>query len=159
LDIDVDRLELVEENAKRLGIDIIKTKLISGIEYNGEKYDKILIDAPCSSLGTSSIHPEVLHRVSKKDFITYSEIQKKLLENAINNLIKENGTIVYSTCTISKEENTYNMKYISEKFDNIEFEKIDLEKFGINSFFDGFGYYFYPDETLIPFYVAKLKVK
>lgn len=159
LDIDIDRLDLVENNAKRLGINIIQTKLISGIEYNGEKYDKILIDAPCTSLGTASIHPEVLHRISKKDFNTYSEVQKQLLDNAINNLIKENGSIVYSTCTISKEENTFNMKYISEKYDNIEFEKIDLEKFGINSFFDGFGYYFYPDNALIPFYVAKLKVK
>ncbi|WGS64244.1 transcription antitermination factor NusB [Marinitoga aeolica] len=158
LDIDIDRLELVKNNAKRLGINIIQTKLISGIEYNDEKYDKILIDAPCTSLGTSSIHPEVLHRVSKKDFNTYSDIQKQLLDNAINNLIKENGTIVYSTCTISREENTLNMKHISEKYSNVEFEEIDLGKFGIKSYFDGFGYYFYPDETLIPFYVAKIKI-
>ncbi|WP_129408933.1 transcription antitermination factor NusB [Marinitoga lauensis] len=158
LDIDIDRLELVEKNAERLGIDIIKTKLISGIEYNEEKYDKILIDAPCTSLGTASIHPEVLHRVSKKDFDTYSEVQRQLLNNAINNLIKENGTIVYSTCTVSKEENTLNMKYISENHDNIEFEKIDLDKYNIKSYFDGYGYYFYPDESLIPFYVAKIKI-
>lgn len=158
LDIDVDRLELVERNAKRLGIDIIKTKLVSGYEYNEGKYDKILIDAPCTSLGTSSIHPEVLHRVTKNDFTIYSNIQKQLLENAIENLIKNNGEIVYSTCTISKEENTLNMEYINEKYNDITFEKIDLEKYGIKSYFDGFGYYFYPDECLIPFYVAKIKI-
>ncbi|GAB6188802.1 16S rRNA (cytosine(967)-C(5))-methyltransferase [Marinitoga arctica] len=158
LDIDIDRLELIEHNANRLGINIIKTKLISGIEYNGEKYDKILIDAPCTSLGTSSIHPEVLHRVTKRDFNIYSKIQKQLLDNAINNLIKEKGSIVYSTCTISKEENTLNMKYIAEKYNKISFENIDLDRFGIKNYFDGFGYYFYPDETLIPFYVAKIKI-
>ncbi|MBM7559599.1 transcription antitermination factor NusB [Marinitoga litoralis] len=158
LDIDIDRLELVSINSKRLGIDIIKTKLISGIEYSGEKYDKILIDAPCTSLGTSSIHPEVLHRVKRKDFITYSDIQKQLLENAIENLIKTNGSIVYSTCTISKEENTFNMKYIKDKYRNIEFEKINLEKYNIKYYFDGYGYYFYPNDTLIPFYVAKIKI-
>ncbi|SHE63069.1 16S rRNA (cytosine967-C5)-methyltransferase [Marinitoga hydrogenitolerans DSM 16785] len=158
LDIDIDRLELIEKNAKRMGIDIIKTKLFSGVDYNEGKYDKILIDAPCSSLGTISIHPEVMHRVSKKDFSNYADIQKQLLENAINNLIKLNGEIVYSTCTISREENTENMKYISSKYTNIQFEKIDLEKYGIKYYYDGFGYYFYPDNSLIPFYVAKLRL-
>ncbi|KLO22929.1 MULTISPECIES: transcription antitermination factor NusB [unclassified Marinitoga] len=159
LDIDIDRLELIEANIQRLGINIIKTKLISGIEYNEEKYDKILIDAPCSSLGTASIHPEVFHRITNKDFIKYSDVQIKLLENAISNLIKNNGEIVYSTCTISIEENTKIMKYIFEKFSNISFEEIDLNKYNIKNYYDGFGYYFYPDDTLIPFYVAKIKIK
>ncbi|KAF2956423.1 transcription antitermination factor NusB [Marinitoga sp. 38H-ov] len=158
LDIDIDRLELVNSNSKRLGIDIINTKLISGIEYSEEKYDKILIDAPCSSLGTTSIHPEVIHRITKKEFNLYSKTQRDLIENAIENLIKSEGTIVYSTCTISKEENTLNMEYIKNKYDNIKFEKIDLEKFNIKYFFDGYGYYFYPNNTLIPFYVSKIKV-
>ncbi|APT75683.1 hypothetical protein LN42_04240 [Marinitoga sp. 1137] len=156
LDIDIDRLELVEKNAERLGIKIINTKLISGDEYIAEKYDKILLDAPCSSAGTSSIHPEVLHRINIDDFVNYSNIQKKLLENAIENLLKPGGTLVYSTCTISNEENTQNMKYLFEKYNNITFEKIDLSLYNIKGYYDGYGYYFYPDETLIPFYVCKI---
>jgi len=157
-DIDILRLETVEKNAERLGIKIIETILKKGEDYYSEaKYDKILIDAPCTSLGTSSIHPEVVHRVDLKDFKEYALIQRNILENCMK-LLKSDGELVYSTCTYSLEENTQNMKHMKEKY-NINFIKLTdkLNDFKINYYYDGFGYYIIPDETAIPFYMAKFK--
>ncbi len=157
-DTDILRLETVEKNAERLGIKIIETILKKGEDYYSEaKYDKILIDAPCTSLGTSSIHPEVVHRVDLKDFKEYALIQRNILENCMK-LLKSDGELVYSTCTYSLEENTQNMKHMKEKY-NINFIKLTdkLNDFKINYYYDGFGYYIIPDETAIPFYMAKFK--
>ncbi|MGM0641186.1 MAG: transcription antitermination factor NusB [Thermotogota bacterium] len=157
---DIIRLEKVNSNAKRLNINIINTELIdsSNVDLNNN-FDKILIDAPCTSAGISSIHPEVLLRLDEENIELYSKLQRNILSNLIKQA--EKGTeFVYSTCTIFKEENTENMMNIKEIFD-IDFIDIkkDLKKHNIKSQFDKYGHYIVPDETLIPFYIAKFVKK
>lgn len=159
-DNDIIRLEKVKDNSKKLGINIIETYLNDSSKVTlDEKYDKILIDAPCTSAGISSIHPEVLLRLDEKNINLYSKIQKDILKNILTQV--EKGTeIVYSTCTLFEEENTKNMKYIEKNF-YVEFVdfKDQLKNYNIKSQYDGYGHYIIPDEYLIPFYITKIVKK
>ncbi|BBE31088.1 ribosomal RNA small subunit methyltransferase B [Tepiditoga spiralis] len=160
LDNDFDRISMVSENIKRLGILNTSTELISASEYKSSiKFDKILMDVPCSSIGTSSIHPEVILRTNKKDTLNYQKIQREIIKNSFN-LIKKDGKVIYSTCTIFKEENTDNMKWISKNY-NVEFIDFskELKNMNVKYYYDGYGYYIIPDDTLIPFYICKYKVR
>lgn len=106
-DLHEHKIALVEEQMKRLSIDIVKAKaydstLLTDI-YEPETFDKILLDGPCSGLGVLSRKPEIkYHDSSLMDEMI--KIQEKLLENAYV-LLKNGGNIVYSTCTINKKEN------------------------------------------------------
>lgn len=104
-DIYEQRLKLIKQGAKRLGIDFIKTVLLNGTEYNGNLglFDKILCDVPCSGLGTISSKPEIRYK-TKEQLDYFPSVQYKILDNAFNYL-KPGGTIVYSTCTLNKNEN------------------------------------------------------
>ncbi|MDD8049347.1 MAG: 16S rRNA (cytosine(967)-C(5))-methyltransferase RsmB [Thomasclavelia sp.] len=101
------KIKLVELNAKRLNATNVNfhvgdsTKLKD--TYKKETFDKILLDAPCSGLGVLKRKPEIrYHDSSIMD--TIIPLQANLLENAYY-LLKNNGKMVYSTCTINKKEN------------------------------------------------------
>ncbi|SHJ61190.1 16S rRNA (cytosine967-C5)-methyltransferase [Anaerobranca californiensis DSM 14826] len=107
-DIHIHKLKLIEEAAEKLGINIITTMLLDGTEgvkqLGKEKFDKILLDAPCSGLGVISSKPDIKWNKKREDIKEIVKIQWKLLQNA-GELLKVNGTLVYSTCTLTKEEN------------------------------------------------------
>lgn len=100
------KIKLINDNAKRLGVEIIHAKTGDATDlttFEKKCYDKILLDGPCTGLGVLSRKPEIrYHEASIMDEII--PIQKKLLENAYK-LCKMGGDIVYSTCTINKKEN------------------------------------------------------
>ena len=129
-DIHEHRTKLVENAAKRLGINIIKTSVQDATIFNEnykEKFDKILLDVPCLGIGVLKRKPDIKWQKEQKDVDEISKIQYKILENC-SKYLKENGEIVYSTCSIFKKEN----ERIIEKFikNNLEFqiEKFDFEK-------------------------------
>ena len=106
-DIYPHKINLIRENAKRLGISIIHAEVKDSTRsyptlYN--TYDKVLLDAPCSGLGVINHKPEIKWRQSEADLMEFPKIQKKLLENA-SRYIKKDGILVYSTCTLNKKEN------------------------------------------------------
>ena len=129
-DIHEHRTKLVENAAKRLGINIIKTSVQDATTFNEkykEKFDKILLDVPCLGIGVLKRKPDIKWQKEQKDVDEISKIQYKILENC-SKYLKKNGEIVYSTCSIFKKEN----EGIIEKFvkNNLEFqiEKFDFEK-------------------------------
>lgn len=129
-DIHEHRTKLVENAAKRLGINIIKTSVQDATIFNEkykEKFDKILLDVPCLGIGVLKRKPDIKWQKEQKDVDKISKIQYKILENC-SKYLKKNGEIVYSTCSIFKKEN----EGIIEKFvkNNLEFqiEKFDFEK-------------------------------
>ncbi|MHA1482010.1 MAG: methyltransferase domain-containing protein, partial [Candidatus Heimdallarchaeaceae archaeon] len=77
------------------------------------KFDKILVDPPCSSLG---LRPRLVHNVDVKTIKSIAQYQKAILF-ACDKLLKDNGTIVYSTCTITKEENEEIVHHAVENMD------------------------------------------
>lgn len=107
VDINKNRLKLVEENAKRLGVKIIETLNIDATSipesFNGI-FDKVLLDAPCTGLGVLNHKPEIKWRLAKDQIYESSKLQLKLLEKA-GKLVKRGGKILYSTCTLTWSEN------------------------------------------------------
>lgn len=107
LDIEAQRLERVEQNCQRLGL---KAQIICGDAskpeqwWDGEQYDKILLDAPCSATGVIRRHPDIKWLRKAKDIEALSELQAKIID-AIWPLLKPGGTLVYATCSILKQEN------------------------------------------------------
>lgn len=106
-DIHPHKLELIEKNAKRLGINIIKPTLQDGTIFNEAwegQFDKVLLDAPCSGLGIMKRKPDIRLNKTYEDLEDIAAIQRELFKQAVRYL-KEDGVLVYSTCTISKIEN------------------------------------------------------
>jgi 16S rRNA (cytosine967-C5)-methyltransferase len=128
-DIYKHKLGLIEENAKKLGIDIIKTKVADATLPNNlynDYADKVLVDAPCSGLGLIRKKPEIRWNIKENDIIELKTLQLQILNNA-SSYVKKNGDLVYSTCTISEEEN----EQVIEEFLNInhDFELEDIKKY------------------------------
>jgi 16S rRNA (cytosine967-C5)-methyltransferase len=68
------------------------------------KFDRILVDAPCSGTGTLARNPEIKWRLRPSDLARFADLQRKILENALPHL-KPGGKLVYSTCSLEREEN------------------------------------------------------
>lgn len=108
-DIHAHRLKLIEENAGRLGIQIIETTLQDasriGSDRQGEQYQAVLVDAPCSGLGVLRRRPDSRWRKSEQDIAALARLQEEILESAAK-LLAPGGRMVYSTCTTEPEENS-----------------------------------------------------
>ncbi|MCZ2258835.1 16S rRNA (cytosine(967)-C(5))-methyltransferase RsmB [Sporosarcina sp. G11-34] len=107
-DLHEHKLALIEANATRLGLSSISTKSGDSRElvklYESSSFDRILVDAPCSGLGVIRRKPEIKYVKTAADFDGLVKIQSELLDTA-KELIKPEGVIVYSTCTVEYAEN------------------------------------------------------
>lgn len=108
LDIHENKLSLVKNAAKRLRVsDKVKTRALDARKapeyFEEEQFDKILVDAPCSGLGLIRRKPEIRYDKSFDDIKHLSQIQGDILDK-VSSLLKPGGELVYSTCTISREE-------------------------------------------------------
>ncbi|KAG1650509.1 putative methyltransferase NSUN6 [Nymphon striatum] len=125
LDRSKPKIRKIEENAKKFSISCVKsflfdsTKALSDMEfinddfsppYPPKTFDKILLDAPCSCLGQ---RPLIV--VSKADVKSYKALQLKLFKTAVA-LLKDGGTIVYSTCSLTLSENEENVAEMLDRF-------------------------------------------
>jgi len=134
VDVNRERMELLERNAKRLGIKSIET-VITDISKDKDflkrykkSFDKILIDAPCSATGVIRRHPEGKWNKSLSLIRHNQKIQRGLLR-AARELLKEGGTLVYSVCSLEREEGEENREFAvkelgfkSESFKNLPSE-------------------------------------
>ncbi len=106
-DIYEQRIKLIEENAIRLGISIIDTKIQDAQKleksYIG-KFDKILLDVPCLGFGVMKRKPDIKWQRKKENLEAISKIQLNIL-NQCTRYLKVGGELVYSTCSILKKEN------------------------------------------------------
>lgn len=115
-DIHPHKLELISKNAERMGITIIKPTLQDGSIKNEdfvEAFDKVLLDAPCSGLGIMKRKPDIRTHKSREEILEIVKLQQQLVKNAIS-YVKPGGRLVYSTCTISYQENEGMVRYIRE---------------------------------------------
>lgn len=106
-DIYEHKLARIEENAKRLGIKSIETRLLDAREigtlYEGAA-DRVLVDAPCSGLGVLRRKADARWRKRQEDLKRLPPLQYAILESA-SKAVKKGGILVYSTCTIEPAEN------------------------------------------------------
>jgi 16S rRNA (cytosine967-C5)-methyltransferase len=101
-------VQRISENTARLELTCIRVARADvGDRLAGalsEPYDRILIDAPCSGLGTLRSHPEIKWQRTATDIERLSVLQKKILHR-VASYLKPGGILVYSTCTLAKDEN------------------------------------------------------
>lgn len=99
------RLKILEKNLTRLKVTNVVTKVTDAADFEDEEgFDRVLIDAPCSGLGTLTKKPDLKWKRDLGDIRKIVNIQYELLKKGAS-LVKQNGFIVYSTCTIEPEEN------------------------------------------------------
>lgn len=105
MDIHDMRVGLIEDGAARLGINILRARQNDASVFNAELplADRVLCDVPCSGLGVIRRKPEIKYK-SPEDFSDLPEIQYQILETSAK-YVKPGGTLVYSTCTLSRSEN------------------------------------------------------
>ncbi len=117
-EINPERHHLMRENLSRLGAAIVETVLDDVIAFcqqiEDETFDKILVDAPCSDLGTVRRRPEIKWRRSPEDVERFSQKQRQILDAVIPKL-KKGGELVYSVCSIEKEETEEILNYLLSK--------------------------------------------
>jgi 16S rRNA (cytosine967-C5)-methyltransferase len=113
VDLHQHKVRLINDNAKRLGLGNIITSVSDSRhlqeKFKLESFDRILLDAPCSGLGVMRRKPDMKYTKTEKDITRLSAIQQDLL-TSVTPLLKKGGILVYSTCTVDKEENEYTVK-------------------------------------------------
>ena len=158
IDIHQHKKKLIEENMKKLGIDIVKATVLDARNVNkqGRKFDKILVDVPCSGYGVIRKKPEILYTKNRENIEELALLQLEILNSAAD-ILKDGGELIYSTCTIISQENTENVeKFLNERKEfkvkalnipeNVSGEYDKLGGFSIN----------YKEEIMDNFYIIKL---
>lgn len=153
-DLHESKLSLITKGAERLGIDIINVSKQDGKvtrEDFIEKFDKVLCDVPCSGLGVIFKKPEIKYK-DISSIRGLPSVQYDILNNC-KQYVKKGGTLVYSTCTLTKEENEENIKRFL--LENRDFAPCEFSFENINS--TGGVYTFLPHITNTDgFFVAKM---
>jgi 16S rRNA (cytosine967-C5)-methyltransferase len=114
----------IEENFKRLVITNIKTHHSDARIVQLELADRVLVDAPCSGLGTLSKKPDIKWKQNLAQIEKLSLLQYEILVNASRH-VKLNGILVYSTCSIEPEENFRIINKFLSIYNNFELERAE----------------------------------
>ncbi len=139
VDISESRLARLKENINRLKLaDNINVICSDVLELNlDEKFDIVLLDTPCSATGTFRRHPEIIHTKTLKDVKKLAYLQEKLLEKA-SSFVANDGILLYSTCSLSKEEGERRIRDFIKKNQNYEILPIKLKGAERSSTKEGF---------------------
>ena len=111
------KLSLIRQTAARLGTENIETVKKDAALFDPdleEQADCVIADVPCSGLGVIRRRPEIKLRMTEKSIADLSVLQYQILENA-SRYVREKGRIMYSTCTVSEEENEKNIRKFLKK--------------------------------------------
>ncbi len=113
MDLHPKKLDLIDENTTRLGLEIVQTAPLDGRKaaefLEKESFDAVLVDAPCSGLGVMRRKPDIKYTKREEDLASLQTIQLAILDNAVQ-VLKQGGKLVYSTCTVDFSENEGTVK-------------------------------------------------
>ena len=122
-DIHEKKLRLIESGAKRLGIGCIRTRCMDARSFEPAfegAFDRVLADVPCSGLGVIRKRPEI-RRKSETEIGALPEIQAAILDN-LALYVKPSGLLLYSTCTVLREENREQIRRFLEAHPDFQIE-------------------------------------
>ena len=120
VDFDEKRLERVQQNLDRLSL---KAKLVHGDAadidswWQGDKFDRILLDAPCSATGVIRRHPDIKWLRKQTDIDELASLQSKILDHCWQ-WLKPGGTLLYATCSILPQENEQQIRSFLARADD-----------------------------------------
>ena len=129
---DPTRLDRVYDNLDRLQLraDVICGDARYPQEWwQGEQFDRILLDAPCSATGVIRRHPDIKWLRRASDITALAELQSEIL-NAMWQQLKVGGTLVYATCSITPQENKEQVKAFLARTANAELQGSDIDNPG-----------------------------
>ena len=120
VDISASRLELLSENLERCRL---KANIVESDAFNIiDKFDIVLLDAPCSATGTIRRHPDLVYCKDGSDFSELIEIQAKLLDHA-SSLVEDDGLIIYVTCSLLPDEGECQIEEFLDRNHQFEIKK------------------------------------
>lgn len=158
-DIHTNKLTLIKQNVERLGITNIKLDTMDASILNKDllnKADRVLIDVPCSGLGIIRKKPEIKWNKTYKDLKSLIPIQRNIMKNAAQ-YVKTGGIILYSTCTLNKEENEKNINWFLENFKEFELESLFYGYIDNIIYSEKGTVTILPDDNMDGFFMAKLR--
>lgn len=127
-DISVSKTALIQENAQRLKLNNVKVSIRDATVFQPEleeKADIVIADLPCSGLGIIGRKPEIRYNIKEDDIYALAKLQKEIL-NVVWKYVKPGGRLIYSTCTLAREEDEENYQYLTTE---LPFEAESLEKY------------------------------
>ena len=137
-DLHESKLPVMRENAERLGLTNMDFMAADATDFNpvwkGE-WDVVLADVPCSGLGVIGHKPDIKLRLKKENITDLVQLQRAILENAAR-YVRPGGYLVYSTCTVCRDENDRQVEYLLEI--HPEMKLIRSEQLFPNTENDGF---------------------
>ncbi len=155
VDFDEKRLERVSQNLERLKLN---AKVIHGDAgdigswWQGDKFDRILLDAPCSATGVIRRHPDIKWLRQNNDIAELAKLQQQILDNCWQ-WLKPGGTLLYATCSILPEENREQIKAFLERTADATLEALPNQADN-----NDIGWQILPgQEDMDGFYYARLK--
>ena len=158
IDIHQHKIKLIDTNMKKLGIDIVKAIIMDARNVNkqGRKFDKILVDVPCSGYGVIRKKPEILYSKNRENIEELAKLQLEILNSAAD-ILKDGGELIYSTCTITDEENTNNIEKFLKEREEFKVEKLYILE-NVSGDYDKLGGFCinYKEEIMDNFYIIKL---
>ena len=159
IDIHQHKIKLIDTNMKKLEINIVKAIVMDARNVNkqGRKFDKILVDVPCSGYGVIRKKPEILYSKNKENIEELAKLQLEILNSAAD-ILKDGGELIYSTCTITDEENTNNIEKFLEERKEFKVEKLRIPESVLGDYDKLGGFCInYKEEIMDNFYIIKLK--
>lgn len=158
-DLHESKLGLIKENCERLGITNVTTFAQDATKLNAElvaSTDRVLLDVPCSGLGIIRKKPEIKWNKKRNDLREIIPVQREIMNNAWQYL-KQGGVMIYSTCTLNKEENEENIEWFVNNHEDCEVKRIFVGKQD-NLVYSREGLLtVMPNENMDGFFIAKLE--
>ncbi|MCM2283366.1 MAG: 16S rRNA (cytosine(967)-C(5))-methyltransferase RsmB [Desulfobacula sp.] len=159
-DLDPEKLETLQMDAKRLGIHNIQTKpmdlLKASIKDFDIYFDRVLVDAPCTGLGVLQRNPDAKWKRTPKDIERLAAKQKKMI-NAAANLVKPGGILVYAVCSCEKEENEAVIHSFLDKRKDFSIDKNShSDKYAVLITHEGFLKTYPDSKNMDGFFAARL---
>ncbi|MBU3110719.1 16S rRNA (cytosine(967)-C(5))-methyltransferase RsmB [Clostridium lacusfryxellense] len=158
-DIHKNKLSLIKDNLNRIGITNTTCDEMDATEYSEElleSADRVLIDVPCSGLGIIRKKPEIKWSKNLRDIDGIIDIQRKIMENA-SQYVKKGGVLLYSTCTLNKNENEGNVDWFIESHPEFNIEPVFYGEFDNINYSDKGYVTIFPNEYMDGFFIAKIR--
>jgi 16S rRNA (cytosine967-C5)-methyltransferase len=125
---------MLKKTRQRVGLTNIEVLTRDGTTYDpGIKVDRVLLDAPCTGTGVINRRADLRYQRQQPDLNSLVELQRKLLSNAAS-MLKDDGILVYSTCSLEPEENELNLRWFLEA--HPEFKPLPLTPYVPASFLE-----------------------